>query len=316
MLTLAHLLSRRDRRLLPVPRRRRLGDREPHRAVGADGAVSVPDRGHRARRLLFGSKELADEVAQHPAAKPGRPRWRRRSRSEIHSVLTGARGDVLTIGVVLAIYFASSGIESLRIGLNRAYGVSSEPRAGGCCGWNRSATCWSRAVALLVLAFLVVLAPLIFATAVRYVPLARAAVAACSTSCAIAVAVDRADRRADDRAQMAAGRPAAARRHRARHRRDAGAVAASPANCSAAIWREFAYTYVTYYAGLASAMIALVFLYVIASIFIFGGELNAAIAALRAKASRSGNGLRGGIGQLSAPPRSRPRGSAAPDAAR
>ena len=40
---------------------------------------------------------------------------------------------------------------------------------------------------------------------------------------------------------------------------------------------RFAYTYVTYYAGLASAMIALVFLYVIATIFIFGGELNAAI---------------------------------------
>jgi membrane protein len=40
---------------------------------------------------------------------------------------------------------------------------------------------------------------------------------------------------------------------------------------------EFAYTYVTYYAGLASAMIALVFLYVTASIFVYGGELNAEI---------------------------------------
>ena len=40
---------------------------------------------------------------------------------------------------------------------------------------------------------------------------------------------------------------------------------------------EFASSYVTYYAGLASAMIALVFLYLTASIFIFGGELNAAI---------------------------------------
>jgi len=36
--------------------------------------------------------------------------------------------------------------------------------------------------------------------------------------------------------------------------------------------------------GLASVMIALVFLYMIASIFIFGGELNAAI--LRAKRKR------------------------------
>jgi membrane protein len=40
---------------------------------------------------------------------------------------------------------------------------------------------------------------------------------------------------------------------------------------------EFAATYVSYYAGLASAMIALVFLYLTASIFVYGGELNAAL---------------------------------------
>jgi membrane protein len=40
---------------------------------------------------------------------------------------------------------------------------------------------------------------------------------------------------------------------------------------------------VTYYAGLASVMIALVFLYLIASIFIYGGELNTAIAQARDK---------------------------------
>ncbi len=50
---------------------------------------------------------------------------------------------------------------------------------------------------------------------------------------------------------------------------------------------EFARTYVTTYAGLASAMITLVFLYMIASIFIFGGELNAAI--VRAKRKRDAN---------------------------
>ena len=41
---------------------------------------------------------------------------------------------------------------------------------------------------------------------------------------------------------------------------------------------EFAYMYVNYYAGLASAMIALMYLYYSAWIFVFGGELNAAIA--------------------------------------
>ncbi len=45
---------------------------------------------------------------------------------------------------------------------------------------------------------------------------------------------------------------------------------------------EFAYTYVTTYAGLASAMVALVFLYWTASIFVYGGELNDAIRKWRA----------------------------------
>ena len=44
---------------------------------------------------------------------------------------------------------------------------------------------------------------------------------------------------------------------------------------------EYAFAYVSMYAGLASAMVALVFLYVCASIFIFGGELNSAIAKVR-----------------------------------
>jgi membrane protein len=44
---------------------------------------------------------------------------------------------------------------------------------------------------------------------------------------------------------------------------------------------DFAFTYSVYYAGLASPMIALVFLYFTASIFIYGGELNATITKLR-----------------------------------
>jgi membrane protein len=44
---------------------------------------------------------------------------------------------------------------------------------------------------------------------------------------------------------------------------------------------DYSYTYVNYYGGLASVMIALAFLYLTALIFIYGGELNAAIARLR-----------------------------------
>ena len=40
---------------------------------------------------------------------------------------------------------------------------------------------------------------------------------------------------------------------------------------------RFANNYVTMYAGLASVIIALVFLYFLAAVFVYGGELNAAI---------------------------------------
>ena len=72
-------------------------------------------------------------------------------------------------------------------------------------------------------------------------------------------------------------RPPAIWRGVARHRGDALLWLA----CGYAFGRylsDFSYTYVNYYAGLASAMMALVFLYFTAIIFIYGGELNAAIA--------------------------------------
>jgi membrane protein len=48
---------------------------------------------------------------------------------------------------------------------------------------------------------------------------------------------------------------------------------------------EFARSYVSTYAGLASVMIALVFLYFMAGIFIYGGELNAAIMRARERSA-------------------------------
>jgi membrane protein len=49
---------------------------------------------------------------------------------------------------------------------------------------------------------------------------------------------------------------------------------------------QFAQAYVTYYSGLSSAMIALVFLYFTALIFVFGGEFNHAMKELPRKTSR------------------------------
>jgi membrane protein len=53
---------------------------------------------------------------------------------------------------------------------------------------------------------------------------------------------------------------------------------------------EFSFTYVNTYAGLASAMIALVFLYWTASIFVYGGELNSALLKPRASKMAASEG--------------------------
>jgi membrane protein len=50
---------------------------------------------------------------------------------------------------------------------------------------------------------------------------------------------------------------------------------------------RFASNYVTMYAGLASVIIALVFLYLIAAIFVYGGELNAAIMKWQSRKAKS-----------------------------
>jgi len=223
--------------------------------------------------FLFGSTQLADEVANIVLQM-----WPTEVASpiagEIRRVLLGARSDLLTIGVALAIYFASSGIESLRIGLNRAYGVS-ESRSWWILRLESIGYVLIAAVVLLVLSFLVVLAPLIFASAVRYVPLLEPLwfmfnflrIAVASIVLIVALVIVHKWLPAGQR-QLLIITP--------------GIVV------TLLLWliagelfgdylARFAYTYVTYYAGLASAMIALVFLYVIATIFIFGGELNAAI---------------------------------------
>jgi membrane protein len=54
---------------------------------------------------------------------------------------------------------------------------------------------------------------------------------------------------------------------------------------------SFAGAYVTTYAGLATAMIALVFLYWLAAIFLYGAELNAAIAIVRAPKATPGEAI-------------------------
>src|SRR5712672_3852983 len=118
---------------------------------------------------FFGSKELADQAAglmlqiwpQQVADSLS---------GEIHDVLTTTRGDALTIGAVLAVYFASNGVESLRVGLNRAYSMI-EPRRWYWLRLEPIGYTFIAAFTALAMAFLIVLGPLMLEAARRYIPL-------------------------------------------------------------------------------------------------------------------------------------------------
>jgi membrane protein len=223
---------------------------------------------------FVGSKNLADQAAelmlqvwpiQVADALSG----------EIHDVLTTTRGDALTIGLLLAIYFASNGVESLRVALNRAYAVI-EPRRWYWLRLESIGYTLVAAVTALVMAFLIVLGPLLLAAARLYFPLvietnqglltvARYGITITALIIVLFIL----------HAWLPAGR-------RSFMQILPGIAFTMVASLVSGIGfgmylARFANNYVTMYAGLASVIIALVFLYFIAAIFVYGGELNAAI---------------------------------------
>lgn len=229
--------------------------------------------------FFFGSQELADEAARLLLEA-----WPKQVAApialDITGVMTSTRGDVLTVGVVLALFFASSGVESLRIGLNRAYDIK-EMRSWWVLRIELIVYVLVGAVAILAFSFLVVFAPLIISKLIHYVPaleqfgntitLARYAVAASVLVMALTIV----------HLWLPAGR-------RSFVQIAPGIIATLLLwLISGAVFgrylADYAFAYVSMYAGLASAMVALVFLYICASIFIYGGELNSAIAQMRLK---------------------------------
>ncbi len=224
--------------------------------------------------FFFGSQELADEAGRILLEA-----WPKEVAGpialDVTGVLIGNRGNVLTFGVLFALYFASSGVESLRVALNRAYDRH-ELRPWWLLRIESIAYVLVGAVALLAFAFLVVLAPFIWDRLLHYVPtlaplsgvvtLSRYATAAVVLTIALTI-VHR---------WLPAGRRS--------FKEIAPGIVATLLLwliTGAAFGRylaDYAFAYVTMYAGLASAMIALVFLYACASIFIYGGELNSVIS--------------------------------------
>jgi membrane protein len=222
---------------------------------------------------FFGSQELADKAAGILLEA-----WPREVAGpiagEIHDVLTTPRSGVLTLGAGLAVYFASSGVESLRIGLNRAYGVK-EMRPWWLLRLESIGYVLLGAMSLIALAFLVVLEPLIFGALLRALPglapyeLMVTVVRFSLTGIVLLASLVVAHK------WLPAGR-------RALLQITPGVIA------TFALWliggalfgrylARFAQNYVSTYAGLASVMIALVFLYWSASFFLYGSELNAVL---------------------------------------
>ena len=222
---------------------------------------------------FFGSADLADEVANLLLAtwpqEVARPLAK-----EIHDVLTTTRTGVFTLGVILCIYFASSGVESLRIGLNRAYELV-ESRNWIVLRLESIGYVLIAALALLALGFLIVLGPLLFRMLARHAPWLRPLHEGTFTFFRFALAT-----LVLTVALIVAHKWIPACRRRMTEIMPGVAVTLFLwLAVAAGLGRyldEFSFSYVNTYAGLASAMMALVFLYWTATIFVYGGELNAA----------------------------------------
>jgi len=222
---------------------------------------------------FLGSQQLADQVAKllleawpKQVAEP--------IAAQIESVLTNQHSGLLTIGVALAIYFSSSGVESLRIGLNRAYDVT-EQRPWWLLRLESIGYVLVGAAALIALTFMIAGATGVVDRLARSVEwLAPFEVSFTLWRYAIATSV-------------IVGALVLVHKWLPAGRRRLVEVAPGIA-VTLVLWivtgvgfgrylARFAGAYVSMYAGLASAMVALVFLYWTAAIFVYGGELNDAI---------------------------------------
>src|SRR3982075_3870236 len=118
---------------------------------------------------FFGSKELADQAATL-LLQTWPPQVADALSGEVHDVLMTTRTGVLTIGAVLAVYFASNGVEALRVALNRAYAVV-EPRRWYWLRLESIGYTLIAAITALAMAFLIVLGSLMLEAARRHIPL-------------------------------------------------------------------------------------------------------------------------------------------------
>ena len=232
---------------------------------------------------LFGTESLADEAAnlilEAWPKEVGGP-----IAGEVRHVLTTTRPGILTYGAILALYFSSSGVESLRVGLNRAYDKP-ELRSWWLTRLESIAYVILGAFAMLAFALFVVFGPLIWRGIAAYVPQAAPfapAVTFLRLTIATSVIIG---------ALTIAHKFIAAGRRRFRDIVPGIMTTLMLWLLAGALFGwyldNFAGAYVSTYGGLATAMVALVFLYWLAAMFLFGGEVNGVLIAARRRRKRA-----------------------------
>ena len=193
---------------------------------------------------------------------------------EVVNVLTVQRSDLLTYGVLLAAFFASNGIESLRTALNRAYRVV-ETRSFVFRRVQSLAFVFIATVGFVAISVLLVFAPIIVRLALENVPRLEPYLGTITLWRYVVASV-----------VIVLGLIAVHIWLPAGHRRFVDIVPGIIftlvgwliGSTVFATYLDNFSSYVTTYAGLASIMIAVVFLYIVSMVFILGGELNAAIS--------------------------------------
>lgn len=202
---------------------------------------------------------------------------------EIINVLTVQRGGVLTLSVIGAAYFASNGIEALRAALNKAYRVVDQ-RSLLFCRVQSLFFVILGAIGLVVISFLLILAPLMIKIMQKHsffiteyigiIRLWRYTIAAAVLFVSLLIV------------------------HKwlpAERRKFVDILPGIVVTMSVWFMASIAFAqyltmfnYISTYAGLASIMVAIIFLYILSAIFIFGGEINAAIMFYRNHLQDSG----------------------------
>ncbi|HEV7434575.1 MAG TPA: YihY/virulence factor BrkB family protein [Pseudorhizobium sp.] len=196
---------------------------------------------------------------------------------EVEQVLTIPRGGLLTLSVLAAAYFASNGVEALRISLNRAYRVS-ETRAWYYTRLSSLAFVIAAVVIFAIISTLLVAVPVALRYAERFFPWLEGLLRAASDWGIYGTVL-----------VLMAGLILSHKWLPDGQRRIIDVLPGVVVTLvfwtvGALIFASYLATFANYaatYAGLASVMIVLVFLYMVGVIFMLGAEINAALMKYR-----------------------------------